>query len=375
MYGVRSDSGAVFCRFVPVLKSEAGCPIMKAELFFFTKSVLKEAMSMRLLREPVTIKNVTLKNRLVMPPMATEKADRGAVTAATLAWYDEKSRGGFIGLVETEHCYVSPEGQASPCQLSISRDSDVEGLSRLVRTVHANGSPLVAQLNHAGSLAKEEVTELPAYGASAVTNPRRGTRAPVALDAAGLDKIVRDFAAAARRAKEAGFDGVELHSAHGYLLDQFYSPLTNRRGDEYGISPENRVRLHGRVIAAVREAVGDDYLVALRLGAGDYMPGGATAEDGARAAAFFERCGVDMISLSGGMCGYTVPGLDGEGYFSRLSAAVKEKVSVPVLLTGGVVTGAGAEKLLREGKADLIGVGHAILKDSGWARRVMGEER
>jgi 2,4-dienoyl-CoA reductase-like NADH-dependent reductase (Old Yellow Enzyme family) len=171
--------------------------------------------------------------------------------------------------------------------------------------------------------------------------------------------------------KEAGFDGVEIHGAHGYLLNQFFSPLTNKRTDEYGGVVFGRIRLHLEVIAAVREAVGEEFPLLLRLGASDYMAGGTRIADSTIAAVEFERVGVDILDVTGGLTGYIRPGHDEPGYFAELSEAIKGVVSIPVMLTGGVTEPQHAEKLLAEGKADLIGVGRAILRDSEWAQRAI----
>jgi 2,4-dienoyl-CoA reductase-like NADH-dependent reductase (Old Yellow Enzyme family) len=226
------------------------------------------------------------------------------------------------------------------------------------------------QLNHAGSRANETLTGLAAVGPSAVSNPREGIM-PRQLSQTEIAGIVQAFYEAAVRVKKAGFDGVEIHSAHGYLLNQFLSPLTNQRQDEYGGNPINRVRIHLEVIKAVRAAVGKDYPVLLRLGATDFIDGGTTIADSQMAAQAFEKAGVDIIDISGGMLGYIIPGLSGQGYFASLSEAIKEVVSIPVILTGGITEAQAAEQLLAEGKADLIGVGRAILKDSNWARNAV----
>jgi len=167
--------------------------------------------------------------------------------------------------------------------------------------------------------------------------------------------------------KQAGFDGVELHSAHGYLLNQFLSPLTNRRTDRYGGSLENRLRLHIEVIEAVRDAVGPDFLLLLRLGAQDYLEGGTVLADSIEASRHFEAAGVDMLDITGGLSGYVRPGSDEPGYFSELSAPIRSAVSIPVILTGGVTEAGQVEDLLARGDADLIGIGRALLRDSGWA--------
>lgn len=191
---------------------------------------------MSILNSPITINGLALKNRLVMPPMATSKAAQGgAVTGDLCAYYAERAAGGCIGLIVTEHCFISPEGRAHAGQLSIASDADVPGLRRLTDTIHAHGSKAMAQISHAGGAAQPGYPGLRALSPSGVRLPRDSGEgpAPDVMAEADIEKVIRDFAAAARRAKAAGYDGVELHSAHGYLLNQFFSPLTNRRADRY----------------------------------------------------------------------------------------------------------------------------------------------
>lgn len=314
---------------------------------------------------------LTLNNRLVMPPMATSKCEvDGKISKDILDYYDEKSRGGYISLIIVEHSFITQQGKASEGQMSIAEDSLVESLKELANIIHKNGSKAVIQINHAGSAASKDVTGFEPVGPSAVANPRKGN-VPKELTKDEIKEIIEEFKAAALRVKEAGFDGVEIHSAHGYLLNQFFSPLTNHRTDEYGGDILDRIRIHLEVIKAVREAVGDDYPVLLRLGAADYMEGGSTIEHSKIVAQEFEKAGVDILDISGGFCGYTVPGVSGQGYFAPLTEALKEAVSIPVILTGGITEAQAAEKLLSEGKADLIGVGRAIYKDSNWAKNAI----
>lgn len=326
------------------------------------------------LLEPLSSGRLHLKNRLVMPPMATAKADAdGAMTSALLEYYDEKSRGGALGLVITEHCYVTPQGRNRVGQPSIADDDTIEGWRRLTAILHANGVKAAMQINHVGGAGSSAVTGLEVVAPSNVPSPIGPGETPRELSTSEIDAIVEQFAAAARRVKAAGFDAVEIHGAHGYLLNQFYSPITNKRTDEYGVEAGGRIRLHLRVIAAVRDAVGAEYPLLLRLGARDYVDGGTRIEDSVDAAVAFERAGVDLLDITGGLSGYMRPGHDEPGYFAELSEAVKGAVSIPVMLTGGVTTAGQAERLLAEGKADLIGVGRAILKDSGWAGRAISE--
>jgi 2,4-dienoyl-CoA reductase-like NADH-dependent reductase (Old Yellow Enzyme family) len=323
--------------------------------------------------EPLATGKLTLHNRLVMPPMATSKAEPdGRVSQALLDHYDEKSRGGAIGLVIVEHNYISAQGQNRVGQPSVADDGMIEGLSGLAEVIHRNGSKAALQVNHVGGAPAEAIAGVERVAPSEVPNAA-GEGAPKA-HALTLDEIAAipgQFAAAARRARAAGFDGVEIHSAHGYLLNQFFSPLTNRRTDAYGGDVHGRIRLHLEVIAAVREAVGGEFPVLLRLGAADYLDGGSRVEDSVIAAVEFEKAGVDMLDITGGLSGYMRPGHTEPGYFAELSEPIRRAVSIPVILTGGVTEPEQAEALLAAGKADLIGVGRAILKDSNWALRAM----
>lgn len=328
---------------------------------------------MNILNSPIMVGNIKLNNRIVMPPMATAKAGNdGKVSQSLCNYYDEKSYGGYIGLIITEHSFISPEGKAGNGQLSITDDSDIDGLAQIVNVIHKNNTKVMAQISHAGGAAKAGITGQTTLSASAIPLPRTGnqnTDIPKEMNLLDIQKVVDDFAKAAIRAKKAGYDGIEIHSAHGYLLNQFYSPLTNKRTDEYnGNTIIGRIKLHLNVIHTVREAVGKDYPIALRLGACDYIPGGSTLQDSIIAAKEFEKAGIDLLDISGGFCGYINPRNKVQGYFSEITEKLKKHISIPIILTGGIVDVTAAEKLLLENKADLVGVGRAILKDSNWTK-------
>ena len=327
-------------------------------------------MGVKYLNEKLAIGKTEIKNRLVMPPMATEKSEQGRVTDALCSYYDEMTNGGYIGLVILEHSFVSPEGKASPNQTSIADDAAIDGFRRVAETIHNNDTKVIAQLAHAGSAAKRAITGMEAISASPLINPcdtsaRMGEQVPPReMTRNDINRIIECFASAAERAKMAGFDGAEIHSAHGYLLDQFYSPLTNKRTDAYtGSTMEGRTLLHRQIIKAVRERTGDGFIISLRLGASDYAEGGASVEEVPEAAKLLADAGLDMISISGGMCDFFRPGHTEQGWFAELSEAAKKAVSIPILLTGGITDAEAAESLLEHGKADMIGVGRAFLKD------------
>ncbi|MDR0354994.1 MAG: NADH:flavin oxidoreductase [Deltaproteobacteria bacterium] len=328
---------------------------------------------MKKLLEPLNVPGLKLKNRLVMPPMATSKGEPdGSINQAVLDYYRERTKDGLIGLVITEHFFVRPDGQAHPRQLSAADDGKLEGLKRLAEVVNQSGSPSVLQISHAGGWTSSSRTSLPILAPSAVPHPKNADQeVPRAMTDEDVEAVAAAFAAAAGRAKKAGFSGVELHAAHGFLLYQFFTPLLNRRQDRFGGSVQNRLRLILDVYEAVRQEVGGDYPILVRLGGSDYAEGGVSLSDVSAAAKRLETMGVPILDVSGGLNGFAVPGGgdDKPGYFAPLAEAAKKEASLPVILTGGVTTLAQAEKLLEENKADLIGVGRAIFHDPDWARR------
>ena len=233
---------------------------------------------MNALTQSIAIRGVDLSDRLVMPPMASGKPNPdGTVSDSLVEYYKEKSQGGYLGLVITEHAFVCQQGKAHGGQLSIAREEDIPGLRRLADAIHNNGVKAVAQISHAGGAANPQDTGMEPVSASAVQSPRAKAGAPLprAMTVGEIQAVVEAFAQAACRAQEAGFDGVELHAAHGYLLNQFYSPLTNHRTDAYtGATLAGRLRFLLEAVEAVRAAVGQEFLLAVRLGTGDDMPGG-----------------------------------------------------------------------------------------------------
>ncbi|WP_258360352.1 NADH:flavin oxidoreductase [Moorella sulfitireducens (nom. illeg.)] len=352
------------------------------------------------------IKDLSLPNRIVMPPMALGIAtSRGEVSKEILDHYtlramayrdgrpggpltknDEQSARAGVGLIIVEHAYISREGQAHPQQLGIYDDGLLPGLTRLAAGIHAGGAVAGIQINHAGARILENavapssiplpflprrslVTAQPQPGGTATPGAPSASAGelPRELTVAEIKMLTEKFALAAIRAKKAGFDLVEIHSAHGYLLNQFLSPLTNRRRDAYGGSLENRLRFPLEIVRAVREAVGPAYPVFYRLGADDRMEGGLTLEESRRAVPMLEAAGVDAIDLSGGLGGYMQQGP--EGFFLYMADAIKPVARVPVMVTGGIKTPQFADMVIRQGRADLVGIGRALLADPAWAHK------
>lgn len=284
---------------------------------------------MNALTQSIAIRGVDLSDRLVMPPMASGKPNPdGTVSDSLVEYYKEKSQGGYLGLVITEHAFVCQQGKAHGGQLSIAREEDIPGLRRLADAIHNNGVKAVAQISHAGGAANPQDTGMELVSASAVQSPRAKAGAPLprAMTVGEIQAVVEAFAQAACRAQEAGFDGVELHAAHGYLLNQFYSPLTNHRTDAYtGATLAGRLRFLLEAVEAVRAAVRQEFLLAVRLGTGDDIPGGTTVEDSVRACQLLEQAGVDLLDISGGFCGPYRGGSKEQGYFSDWSQTVKRR--------------------------------------------------
>ena len=323
-----------------------------------------------MLYDSIQIGKRELKNRLVMPPMQTDKtADGGHVTPELVQYYRERALQAGPGLIITEHSCITEAGRAAPKQLSIAEDGRIDGHRRLNEAIHEGGGLSFVQLNHAGSQA-HPFDGGETVSASNVLSPRvREGQTPRALSRGEIRELEERFAEAALRAIRAEYDGVEIHSAHGYLINQFYSPLTNRREDEYGPqSLENRTRFLRETAALLRSAIGDKVPLAVRLGGADYLPGGSTEEDAAEACRLLAAEGIDLLDISGGMCGFVRAGHSEPGYFGSMTEAIKAAVSVPVLLTGGVTRPEEAEELLRSGKADLIGVGRALFRDPHWGK-------
>lgn len=315
---------------------------------------------------PLQEGNLQLQTRLVFPPMASHSADRGLPTAKTLEHYQRFAANPAIGLIIGEHSYVDVQGMADRKQLSMASDRVILAQRELTTAVHQM-NPAVkffTQLSHAGAHTAEWVTGQELVSASVLESSGGTSRALTVPEIVSLED---EFAAAALRAKASGYDGIELHGAHAYLLNQFYSPLTNFRTDAYGPqSVENRVRFLRETVEKVRRAVGRDFSIAVRLGGCDYQPGGSTIADAVQASVLLEESGVDLLDLSGGMNIYMRQGHAEPGWFADMTAAVKQEVRIPVILTGGIQTPAQAEQLLAAGKADLIGVGRALWRNPSW---------
>lgn len=298
-----------------------------------------------------------------MPPMQTGLATpKGAVTRGLIEYYTRRSKA--LGLLIVEHSYVSLDGKLSERQLGIYDDKLVSGLRKLSSSIHDVGTPVVIQINHAGRNADKEIT-----GMKPVAPSPRGDARKLRVDE--IEALADVFAAAASRAMQGDFDGVEVHGAHGFLLNQFFSPLANRRRDKYGGSLESRMRFPLEVVERVKDKLGGRLLI-YRLGSDDLDPIGTRIEDSQRFASKLEEGGVDIIDVSGGLCGSRPPQLQGiQGYFIPQAQQIREVVDIPVVGVGGITEPKYADKLIEECKVDLVAVGRELVKDPEWAGKAI----
>ncbi|MEF2976987.1 NADH:flavin oxidoreductase/NADH oxidase [Subtercola sp. YIM 133946] len=330
--------------------------------------------------DPFTLRDTVFRNRLWVAPMcqySVEKQD-GVPTDWHLAHLGSFASGG-VGLILTEATGVTPEGRISPQDLGLYTDEQQEAFERIVRLIHAQGVQAGIQLAHAGRKAStfrpwaEQSGTVPeaeggwrAVAPSAIAFP--GYDEPQELSAEEIEGVVEAFRASARRAIDAGFDVLELHAAHGYLLHQFLSPLSNTRTDAYGGSLENRARLLLDVVRAVRAEVGESVPLFVRLSATDWVPsGGWDAEQTTAVAAWAREAGADFfdISTGGNVTGVTIP--VGPGYQVEFAAQVRAGAGVPTSAVGLITTAEEADAIVSSGQADAVMMARQFLRDPHFA--------
>ncbi|MBL7255387.1 NADH:flavin oxidoreductase/NADH oxidase [Paractinoplanes lichenicola] len=338
-------------------------------------------MSQRLF-EPITLRGIQIRNRIWVPPMcqyAVEEHD-GVATDWHLVHLGALARGG-AGVVIVEATGVVPEGRISPKDLGLWNDEQRDALAPIVRFMRSQGAVAGIQLAHAGRKASAwpewgtEQTDgsIPldaggweTVGPSAVAFP--GLRVPRELDEQGIAEVVRAFAAAARRAVEAGFELLEIHGAHGYLVHEFLSPMSNHRTDAYGGPLENRARLLLEIVDAVRHEAGESVVLAVRLSATDWADGGVTSDETVQVASWLGERGVDLVDVStGGNVPAAIPA--GPGYQVPFATAVRAGSKLPVGAVGLITEARQAEHILLTEQADVVLVGREMLRDPNFPIR------
>lgn len=337
---------------------------------------------MSILFSPLTLRGRTARNRLWVAPMCQYSAVDGVPQEWHRTHLVQFAVGG-AGIVIAEATAVSPEARISPDDTGLWNDAQVAAWAPITAAVRANGALAGVQLGHAGRKAStwspfaghRGSVPLAAGGWTTVAPSAvafDGYAVPIAMDAAAIEKVVADFAAAARRAVAAGFDVIEIHAAHGYLLHEFLSPLSNLRDDEYGGSLENRARLLLRIVDAVRDAA-PDALLFVRFSASDWAEGGWDVEETTTVARWASERGADFFDISSGGLVAHQRIATGPGYQVGFAAAVRRGAEKPVSAVGLITTGAQAEQILASGDADAIMAGREWLRDPHFALRASTE--
>ncbi|WP_311257661.1 NADH:flavin oxidoreductase/NADH oxidase [Microbacterium sp. WCS2018Hpa-9] len=338
---------------------------------------------MSILFSPLSIRSVTFRNRLWVSPMCMYSAIDGVVQEWHHTHLAQFASGG-AGLIVAEATAVVPEGRISPRDAGLWNDEQRDAWVQVVEAIHARGAVAGIQLAHAGRKAStwwpwaDERGSVPeADGGWTTTAPSdvafEGFAEPAALDHDGIDAVVEGFATATRRALDAGFDVLEVHGAHGYLLHQFLSPLSNLRDDEYGGSLENRARLLLRVVDMIREVAGDGVPVFVRISATDHAEGGFTPDEAATVSAWATEHGADLIDVSsGGLVAHQQISVF-PGYQVQLAETVRQGGRIPVSAVGLITAAEQAEQVLADGAADAIFAGREWLRDPHFALRAAHE--
>lgn len=331
---------------------------------------------MKKILESITINGMTLRNRMIVSAMVTGYANPdGSASEKYIAYHEAKARGGW-GLIITEDYIINPKAGASAPLPALYDDSQIESHRELTERVHAAGGAIAAQLYHAGRETSSAVTGEQPVAPSAIIDPTMPEQ-PRALNTEEIENLEDQFAAAALRAKKAGFDAIEIHGAHGYLVNQFVSPFSNKRTDSYGGSLRNRARFALNIVAKTRALVGPDYPIIYRMSVQEYVEGGLALEEAKAFAQMLEEAGVDMIHCSQGIYGSiaaVVPPFGvTRGAFVENAAAIKSVVSIPVSAVGRINDPDLAEAILASGKADLVTMARASLADPELPNKVLEE--
>ena len=322
---------------------------------------------------PLTVKNMTIKNRIVMMPMGTNYGEQnGEMSFLHINYYEQRAKGG-TGLIIVENASIdSPQGSNGTTQLRIDHDNYLPRLFKFCENIHRYGTKIAIQINHAGASAVSSRINMQPVSASDVPS-KEGGEIPRPLPKDEILHIVKKYGEAAKRAQTAGFDAVEIHAGHSYLISQFLSPITNKRTDEFGGSVENRTRFCRMVIDEVRKQVGPFFPIMLRLSADELMEGGNTLEDTLEYLDYLQE-EVDIFDVSCGLNGSIQYQIDAnylpDGWRSYMAKAVREKFNKPCISMGNVRDPKVAERILADGDADLIGMGRGLIADPAWVNKV-----
>jgi len=339
-------------------------------------------MNLEKLFSPVRIGGKRIKNRIVMAPMGAnfEEVD-GSVSEALISYFEERAKG-EVGLIISPFTMVNREQRI--CTLGIFSDRFIPGINRLCERVKIHGARFILQIAHPGGKAMREFTERRPVAPSSIFSPLY-PELPRELTKTEIEDLIEQFLQAARRAKEAGCDGVEVHGAHTYLIGQFISPHTNKREDEWGGDFERRMRFPSEIVRGIKRICGDDFIIGFKFSAHEHLKEGVDNKLAQRIAQHMEKEGCHYIHVASTSstlfkfieCNYpSVPSLYvPQGVLVRLAEKVKKVVDVPVIATGGITDPEYAEKVLEENKADLVALGRALIADPFWVAKAKREEK
>ncbi|MBN1290947.1 MAG: NADH:flavin oxidoreductase [Candidatus Latescibacteria bacterium] len=331
---------------------------------------------MSTLFETTTINSLTLNNRFVRSATWEGMANPDGSCTPRLNSLMEELAHGHVGLIITGYAFVSREGQAAPFQLGAYSDDLLPGLTEMTKSVHKAGGKIILQIAHGGLFAHSQLTGQEPIGPSVMMTEQ----GPLgrAMTMGEIQRTVTAFTEAAVRAQKAGFDGVQIHAAHGYHLSQFLSPYFNKRNDEYGGSIENQTRIFLEVVRSVRNAVGEKYPVMVKINSADFLDGGFNVDDMLQVTKILENSGVDAIELSGG----TILGVyignfnisfsrlgDSDVYYEEAAKRYKKEIGIPLMLVGGIRSYDVCKRLVVEGVTDYISISRPLIREPGLIKR------
>lgn len=320
--------------------------------------------------EKSEISGLKVKNHFVRSATYEGNADEnGYPGEACLKIYKDLAAGG-VGTIITSYSRISESDFPAAKQLSISRDDTIEHYAEMIKAAHDGDCKIIMQIVHGSSSAQADLDKAVVLGPSAVKHPRSGIT-PKEMTQEDIDNVVRLFAEAAARVEKAGFDGVQIHSAHGFLLSQFISPIFNKRSDEYGGSASNRNRLNLEVLAAVKKAVSDDFPVWIKINSTDGEEGGLTLDDFLIMGKELADAGIDAIEISGGDWGSRKP--DEHAYYKEAAIKLGEMTDTPIILTGGIRNIEVISKLADESKIKFFGLSRPLMRFPDFVNRMRQE--
>lgn len=330
---------------------------------------------MRLFEEN-TIRGVHLRNRIIRSATHEGLADQEGLVTDALKESARRLGNGGVGLIITGQAYISAEGKANLRQLGVHSDMCISGLRNYVDAAHRSGAKIILQLAHSGVQAHSKLSGKEAIGPSAFFD-HKGTQKARAMTVDEIRAVVLAFSFAAQRAKVAGFDGIQLHAAHGYCVSQFLSAFFNKREDAYGGSVENRARFAIEIVSTIRQIIGNEFPVTLKINSDDFLEGGLTLEESLLVCGLLIKAGVDLIELSGGTTHShhlmpirrgDVRG-HGELYYRKAAVAFKSLYDLPLAIVGGLRTLAMAKEFIEDGVADYVGLSRPLIREPDLARK------